>query len=314
MEQELTTINNNVSVIVHTPPPGTTAIAIRRAIAQTPAIVEKLEPIERSVFLASTAKVAQEYDDAELIAVMADTLKWIAKDIGIRDTESPNWKITIVRFGQILKRYYPLFSVKDIRMAFELMVTGELNDYLPKDRFGNPDKEHYQMFNADYFCKILNAYRVYRKAVINKAVEMVPKPVKQRNEAEERFYRNQTRKDIIAAFRFFKYRGYMPKLSPILEMLAYQDLAMVGLAEPFDVTPQEQQIILRQTLFELTQRQMIGDKKRVEQQGINAPDIQHGAYRLARLKALKRTFAEMVAEEIQITDYIKLENENGKQD
>ena len=300
--------------MVHTPPPGTTAIAIRRAIAQTPAIVEKLEPIERSVFLASTAKVAQEYDDAELIAVMADTLKWIAKDIGIRDTESPNWKITIVRFGQILKRYYPLFSVKDIRMAFELMVTGEFNDYLPKDRFGNPDKEHYQMFNADYFCKILNAYRVYRKAVINKAVEMVPKPVKQRNEAEERFYRNQTRKDIIAAFLFFKYRGYMPKLSPILEMLAYQDLAMVGLAEPFDVTPQEQQIILRRTLFELTQRQMIGDKKRVEQQGINAPDIQHGAYRLARLKALKRTFAEMVAEEIQITDYIKLENENGKQD
>lgn len=300
--------------MVHTPPPGTTAIAIRRAIAQTPAIVDKLNPIERSVFLASTAKVAQEYDDAELIAVMADTLKWIAKDIGIRDTESPNWKITIVRFGQILKRYYPLFSVKDIRMAFELMVTGELNDYLPKDRFGNPDKEHYQMFNADYFCKILNAYRVYRKAVINKAVEMVPKPVKQRNEAEERFYRNQTRKDIIAAFLFFKYRGYMPKLSPILEMLAYQDLAMVGLAEPFDVTLQEQQIILRRTLFELTQRQMIGDKKRVEQQGINAPDIQHGAYRLARLKALKRTFAEMVAEEIQITDYIKLENENGKQD
>lgn len=300
--------------MVHTPPPGTTAIAIRRAIAQTPAIVDKLNPIERSVFLASTAKVAQEYDDRELAATMADTLKWVAKDIGIRDTESPDWKITIVRFGQILKRYYPLFSVKDIRMAFELMVTGELNDYLPKDRFGNPDKEHYQMFNADYFCKILNAYRVYRKAVINKAVEMVPKPVKQRNEAEERFYRNQTRKDIIAAFLFFKYRGYMPKLSPILEMLAYQDLAMVGLAEPFDVTPQEQQIILRRTLFELTQRQMIGDKKRVEQQGINAPDIQHGAYRLARLKALKRTFAEMVAEEIQITDYIKLENENGKQD
>ena len=298
--------------MVHTPPPGTTAIAIRRAIAQTPAIVDKLNPIERSVFLASTAKVAQEYDDRELAATMADTLKWVAKDIGIRDTESPNWKITIVRFGQILKRYYPLFSVKDIRMAFELMVTGELNDYLPKDRFGNPDKEHYQMFNADYFCKILNAYRVYRKAVINKAVEMVPKPVKQRNEAEERFYRNQTRKDIIAAFLFFKYRGYMPKLSPILEMLAYQDLAMVGLAEPFDVTPQEQQIILRRTLFELTQRQMIGDKKRVEQQGINAPDIQHGAYRLARLKALKRTFAEMVAEEIQITDYIKMETENGK--
>ena len=295
--------------MVHTPPPGTTAIAIRRAIAQTPAIVDKLNPIERSVFLASTAKVAQEYDEMELTATMADTLKWVAKDIGIRDTESPDWKITIVRFVQILKRYYPLFSVKDIRMAFELMVTGELNDYLPKDRYGNPDKEHYQMFNADYFCKILNAYREYRKTVINKAAGMVPKPVKPTNEAENRYYRNQTRKDTIAAFLFFKYRGYMPELSPIMEMLAYQELATVGLAEPFDVTPQEQQIILRRTLFELTQREMFGDKKRVEQQGINAPDIQHDAYRLARYKALKRTFAEMVAEEIQIMDYIKMEPE-----
>lgn len=298
--------------MVHTPPPGTTAIEIRRAIAQTQAIVDKLNPIERSVFLASTAKVAQEYNDADLAATLADTLKWVAKDIGIRDTESPDWKINIVRFVQILKRYYPLFSVKDIRMTFELMVTGELNDYLPKDRYGNPDKEHYQMFNADYFCKILNAYRGYRNTVINKAYGMVPKPVRQMDEAEKRYYRNQNRKDTIAAFLFFKYRGYMPNLSPIMEMLAYQELEKVGLVEPFDVTPQEQQIILRRTLFELTQRKMFGDKKRIEQQGIKSPDIQHDAYRLARYKALKRTFAEMVAEEIQITDYIKLENENGK--
>ena len=104
----------------------------------------------------------------------------------------------------------------------------------------------------------------------------------------------------------------MPKMSPILEMLVYDGLANVGLAEPFDVTPQEQQIILRRTLFDLAQRQMVGDKKRIEQQGIKSPDIQHDAYRLARYKALKRTFAEMVAEEIQITDYIKMETENGK--
>lgn len=293
--------------MVHTPPPGTTAMAIRRAIAQTPAIVDKLEPIERSVLLASTAKVAQEYNDAELAATLADTLKWVAKDIGIRDTESPDWKITIVRFVQILKRYYPLFSVKDIRMAFELMVTGELNDYLPKDRYGNPDKEHYQMFNADYFCKILNAYREYRKAVIKKAAGMVPKPVKERDRSKDAYYRNQTRKDIIAAFLFFKYRGYMPKMSLILEMLAYDELANVGLAERFDVTIQEQQTILDRTIFELAQRQMVGDIKRIKQQGLKAPEIQHPSYVLARKKALKRAFDDMVNNEIQITDYLKME-------
>lgn len=309
MEQALTTTNNNVSVsvMVHTPPPGTTAIDVRRAIAKTPSVVDKLEPIERSVFLASTAKVAQEYNDTELAAELADTLKWIAKDIGVRDTASADWKITIVRFVQILKKYYPTFSIKDIRMAFELMVTGELNDYLPKDRFGNPDKEHYQMFNVDYFCKILNAYREYRKAVINKAAGMVPKPAQERDHSKDVYYRNQTRKNVIGAFLFYKYHGYMPDLSPIMEMLTYDELAKVGLVEEIEVTEQEQKYILRRTLYDLTQRQMIGDKKRIEQQGTKAPEIQWPAFALARRKALKRTFAGMVAEEIQLTDYIKLE-------
>lgn len=194
-------------------------------------------------------------------------------------------------------------------MAFELMVTGELNDYLPKDRYGNPDKEHYQLFNADYFCKVLNAYREYRNSIINKAIEMVPKPVKQ---LDVGYYKNKIRKRVIALFLFFKYHGYMPDISPIMEMLAYDIMADVGLADDVVVTPEEQQIILRRTLYGLAKRQMVGDIKRIEQQGINAPDIQYDAYRLARNKALIRTFTEMVCEEIQITDYIQIENENGK--
>lgn len=291
--------------MVHTPPPGTTAIAIRRAIARTPAIVDKLEPIERSVFLASTAKIAQEYNDAELANVMADTLKWVAKDIGVRDTESPDWKVTIVRFVQIFKRYYPFFSVNDIRMAFELMVTGELNDYLPKDRYGNPDKDHYQMFNADYFCRIMNAYKQYRNVVINRVTEMVPKPEQGRDKINEANAARSMRCEIINAFLHYKYRGYLPAISPIMEMLAYNELSKVGLADDFVVTEQEQQLILRRTLYNLTQRQMLGDKQRVEQQGIKAPEIQHPAYVMARYNALKRAFSEMVEREIQITDYIQ---------
>lgn len=304
MEQALTT-TNNISVLVYNPPSGTNAVTIRRAIAGNPAIMDRLEPIERSVFVASTAKIVQEYNEQELANVLADTLKWIAKDIGIRDTESPDWKIGIVRFVQILKRYYLSFSIKDIRLAFELMVTGELDDYLPKDRFGKPDKEHYQMFNADYFCRIVNAYRDYRKVVINKTVGFVPKPAQVRSRTEEAQYRNETINTIVAAFYEFKYHGRMPKLSAIMEMLAYEELAKVGLAEPFDVTEQEQQLILRRTLFELSEKQLMHDRNRVEEQGTKAPEVRYPAYALARLNALKRAFADMVENEIQITDFLK---------
>lgn len=313
MENALTTLNNNVSVLVHTPPPGTSTIAIRRAIAQSP-IVENLQPIERSVFLASTAKVAQEYTDVELANVMADTLKWVAKDIGVRDTESADWKVSIVRFVQIFKRYYPAFSVKDVRMAFELMVTGELNDYLPKNRFGQPDKEHYQMFNADYFCKVMNAYKGYRAAIINKAAAMVPKPVAKRNTCEDAYYRNSTRKRVIEMYLFYKYRGYMPPMNILTEMLLYMELEQSGLAETFEVTEQEQRVALQMVISELTQRQMVYDVKRITAQGTQSPDIQNEAYRIARKAALKRAFAQMVADEIQVAEYFKMENENGHKD
>lgn len=74
----------------------------------------------------------------------------------------------------ILKRYYSDMTLADIKMAFELATTGELDEYLPKDKQGNPDKNHYQQFNADYFAKILKAYKQKQTDVIDKAYKAIP--------------------------------------------------------------------------------------------------------------------------------------------
>lgn len=92
-------------------------------------------------------------------------------------------------------------------------------------------------------------------------------------------------------------------------MLTYKTLANVGLAETFNVTDQEKELILNRTLDNMARRNMFGDMMRITQQGVNAPEVETGAFRLARYKALKQAFSEMVADEIQITDYIKLEPE-----
>lgn len=57
---------------------------IRRAIANSD-ILDKLNTIDRSVFLASTGKVAREFQELELTRELAELLKWIAKDVGIRE-------------------------------------------------------------------------------------------------------------------------------------------------------------------------------------------------------------------------------------
>lgn len=284
------------------------AVAIRREMATIPAVMSALGPVERSVFLASTDKTIAEYDANELSIELAKALKWIAKDVGYRATDESERGYLIVRVAEILKRYYDGLTMRDFKMAFEMSITGELDDYLPKGRDGQADRGHYQQFNAEYVCKILNAYKYRRAAVLKKANDaMPPEPEKPITPEQAKELRNRTKQDCINAFEQFKANGYMPVMSPIGEMLYYELLADAGLAPEIVVTIDEQKQILQRTINQLARRGMVGDMRRLEQAGPGAQELQHGAFTIARQKALKAAFTKMVADGINITDYIKLD-------
>ena len=288
-------------------PAAQSAVMMRREMVKIPAVMDALGPVERAVFLASTAKTIAEHSATELAAELQTALKWIAKDIGYRSTDASDTQYLVIRTAEILKRYYSNLTLKDFRMAFEMTITGELDDFLPKGRDGQPDRNHYQQFNAEYICKILNAYKGRRAWVLKKANDAVPKSEEKPNPDRERYYRNQTRKDCINAFYHYKYRGRMPQFSPIGEMLCYNALAAVGLADEIVVTLDEQRYIWQRTINDFARRGMVGDVNRLKQEGTRAKDLEHGSFTLARRKALERTFAWMAEQEIQITDYIKFE-------
>lgn len=284
------------------------AVVVRREMAKIPAVMDALGPVERSVFLASTDKTIAEYDANELSIELAKALKWIAKDVGYRATDESERGYLIVRVAEILKRYYDGLTMRDFKMAFEMSITGELDDYLPKGRDGQADRGHYQQFNAEYVCKILNAYKYRRAAVLKKANDAIPpEPEKPMDPQESRRLRNATKSECIKAFEYFKENGHLPEMSPIGEMLYYQLLADVGLAREIVVTVDEQKVILQRTINQLAAKGMVGDMRRLKDAGTDAPDIQHGAFTLARKKALKAAFERMVADGIEITDYIKLD-------
>ena len=284
------------------------AVVVRREMAKIPAVMDALGPVERSVFLASTDKTIAEYDANELSIELAKALKWIAKDVGYRATDESERVYLVVRVAEILKRYYDGLTMRDFKMAFEMSITGELDDYLPKGRDGQADRGHYQQFNAEYVCKILNAYKYRRAAVLKKANDaMPPEPEKPITKEQAKELRNRTKQDCINAFEQFKANGYMPDISPIGEMLYYELLADAGLAPRIVVTIEEQKQIFQRTINQLARRGMVGDMRRLEQAGPDAPELQHGAFTIARKKALKAAFAKMVADGINITDYIKLD-------
>ena len=218
MEQNLTLYQRKGDAVEH-----------RRELLRKPEAMAVLTPVEKAVFLASTDKPIIEYSGMELAAEMAKTLKWILKDIGCRIADEGEMQYLVVRTAEILKRYYPSLTLKDFRMAFEMSLTGELDDYLPRGRDGLADRNHYQQFNADYVCKILNAYKMRRAAVINKAREAVPAPEPERDFEKERFYHNAMCDSLINVAEFYKVNGILPDISPIAEMLYYQTLATMDM-------------------------------------------------------------------------------------
>lgn len=285
-----------------------TAVMIRSEMLQNPKIMESLQPVERSIFLASTAKTIAEYSPVELAADLENSLKWICKDVGYRSTDEGERKYLVIRTTEILKRYYPNLTLKDFRMAFEMSITGELDDYLPKMSNGQPDKGHYQQFNAEYICKILNAYRGRRAGVMKKAYEGIqdkePEPDPKRIE----YYLNIARKNCIEAYEYYRQNGRLPEMTSIAEMYCYEMLSAAGLADEIVVTAEEQKVIWQRTVNEFARRGLIGDVHRMETEGIAAKDIEHGSFVLARRKALAATFRRMAEQGININDYIKIEN------
>ena len=296
---------NNNQIAVR--PVQKTAVMIRREMVKIPAVMGALGPVEKAVFLASTAKTIAEYDATELAAELATALKWICKDVGYRSPDESDRQYLIIRTAEILKRYYSGLTLKDFRMAFEMSITGELDDFLPKGRDGQPDRNHYQQFNAEYVCKILNAYKGRRAWVLRKANEAVPKEEPKPNPEREKYYRNETRKGCINAFESFKENGRLPEMSPIAEMLYYNELAAAGLADEIEITLEEQKVILQRTINDYARRGYIGDVRRLKESGTSDPELEHGSFMLARRKALAATFRRMAEQEINITDYIKFE-------
>lgn len=293
---------------------GTTAVAtvkkspveIRREMVGNPAVMGALDPVERAVFLASSAKTIAEYQPAELTSELATALKWICKDVGFRATDESERQYLVIRTVELLKRYYATITLKDFRMAFEMSITGQLDDYLPRTRDGRADRGHYQQFNAEYVCKILDAYKARRGAVLKKAFEAVEPTEQAPAHVDKLAYRKEAIADLFAAFDEFRGTGVL-NTSAVAELVFYNILTEYGLAAPITVTVEDQKQIWQRTINDYARRGYVGDVNRLKTVGIAAPELEHGSFVLARHRALKAVFRGIIEQGKNITDYIKFE-------
>ena len=103
------------------------AVVIRRSIPVE--VVSRLNPIDRDIWVASTKKPISDYSPEELTNHVGKLSAMIAKDAGIKQIDA----YSATRFVDILRKYYYTLSLSEIKTAFELCMTGQLDEYLPKD-------------------------------------------------------------------------------------------------------------------------------------------------------------------------------------
>lgn len=295
----------NVALAIYNAKPGTMAIDIRRKMVQLPEVVKALTQVEKYIFAASTKTQISEMDDGVLVSKTAQMFRFIAMDVGYIIPQNENdWAYIQTRLVDILKRYYSYLTLADIKLAFELATTGELDEFLPRDSQGNPDKKHYQQFNADYFAKILGAYRKKQNEVIGKAYKALPEPKREMTSEQKRYYHNfrEARNRIV--FLQYKYTGKISfEFSD--EMFLYDWLLKFGFADEVEATEDDR----KQAFTKYMHRAAIGMVNQytafnVQRKGIDSPEIDFTAYEVARKKEIIRAFDRMIAEEIQIDNYL----------
>lgn len=306
MENLPETVNTqSVALAIYNPTPGTKAIDIRRQMLQLPEVAKSLSGVEKYIFAASTKMQIADIDDGTLIAKTGQMFRFIAMDVGyIIPTNPEDWAYICTRLLDILKKYYSQMTLADIKLAFELATTGELDDYLPKDSQGNPDKKHYQQFNADYFAKILSAYRRKQNGVIHKSYKALPEPKKELTPEEKRYYHNQIVARCREVFLQYKYTGRFV-LGITDGMLIYDWLRKLGFANEVAGTEDDR----KQAFARYMQRVARGfvnkyEAYHVQRKGTDAPELDFTAYEIARDKEIKRTFDRMIADELQIDNYL----------
>lgn len=297
----------NVALEIYNPKPGIKAIEIRRKMVQLPEVAKALTPVEKYIFVASTKKQIAEIDDETLIAKTGQMFRFIAMDVGfIIPTENrDDWTYICTRLLDILKRYHSDMTLADIKIAFELATTGELDEYLPKDKQGNPDKNHYQQFNADYFAKILKAYKQKQTDVIDKAYKAIPEKNNEISPEQIRRFEIQRQWRNRYIFLCYKYTGKLI-LGLTDDMFLYEWLQKCGLADDVQVKEDDRKEAFARYMQRVA-RGMINQYTafQVRRKGTESPEIDFTAFEVARKKEIIKAFDRMISEEMQVDNYMK---------
>lgn len=248
------------------------------------------------------------YEDADLINIVAKASKMICRDVGIKDWNNPEiMKYDAMRFFTTLKNYYKDLSLKEVKMAFELAAVGELDEWLPKGKGGEPDKNHYQSFSMEYYTKILKAYRVKKNKVWTKVKKALPPAEMRISDEQRKINKLAFLQDIYDAFDRYKNEGVEPNF--ILSIF-YKEFVNRGLIDGDEPTS-------KKSINRAYRNVLDSDAPRKEKKAIIQafhknnilPILMSSAESIENNERIKNYFDKIIRENLDIRLVIKTESD-----
>jgi hypothetical protein len=221
---------------------------IRKGVLSNPEVVEALSAKEYEAALSSvhngknSTLTINRLEDQELIDEIQKIIQVIVKDLGIHNYKESDAQYDSSRLFKYLRSYYYDLTCKEVVVAFEYLMLGELDQFLPQSH-GKPDRGHYQKFSVDFITKVLNAFKFYKNKVWSKANGSIPEVSKTITEVERKEARRTFLDDIYLKFDQFVESNKEPFfLAPVIVV---DELVKNGIVTGLpEVTEQDRKLAL----------------------------------------------------------------------
>ena len=183
----------------------------RQEISTNQQVINNVTPTESIILIAGSNVMIASMEAQQFKEQMVKVLKEVARDVGITYwNDNVKMKERIPGIMAFALSFYRDMTINDIKTAFDLSITDKLDEYLPKDKFGQPENKHFQEFGKEYFGRVMKAYRLLKRKTWNNAKKLLPEPREVVSDEEKALFRASFIETIHKKFFLYRDRDEKP--------------------------------------------------------------------------------------------------------
>lgn len=266
--------------------------------------IKQLSKVDQRIFVESTKRlISEEESDEKKIEYLGIIFIGVCADFGLNAPEPIAVKSVFSSIFDVVGLYFDDLSFAEIKLAWRLLAVGELDSYLPKDRYGNPDKNHYGSLNVDYVTKVLKAYRKRKADMMAKTTDLLPDKPKVTPEQERAFLNVQANNFIFAIMKY-KYSGrFKVESDRLISESTFKYMERLGYDMDTIPTYEDKKLALAQFKGRpINSFAQVFEKECLATVGIEHEAVYFRALMIAKKRLLFRYWDEILKEEDSIKD------------